>query len=139
MDKITFAIPGAPKAQKRHRHTKQGNFVRVYDPSAQDKKDFLLQAMKYAPRVPYTGVVYVTVWFCLPRPKSHYRTGKFAGILKDSAPLWHISKSDLDNNIKLVFDSLNGVFWKDDSQICSLIAQKRYSSEPRTVIQIDFK
>ncbi len=137
--KIQFQIPGPPKHQQRHRSSSRGKFVHQYDPSAKDKKDFLLQAMQYAPKAPHTGAVYLTVWFCMPRPKSHYRTGKFAGILKDSAPLWHIKRPDIDNLLKFVMDSLNGVFWKDDSQICSVIAQKRYDERPRTVIQVDFK
>ncbi len=137
--KIQFAIPGPPKHQQRHRSSSRGKFVHQYDPSAKDKVHFLLQARKHAPKSPQYGVIYLTVWFCMPRPKDHYRTGKFAGILKDSAPLWHTKRPDIDNLQKFLFDSLNGVFWKDDSQICSVIAQKRYDENPRTVIQIDYK
>ncbi len=136
---MQFAIPGPPKHQQRHRSSSRGKFIHQYDPSAKDKANFLLQARKHAPKSPYSGVVYLTVWFCMPRPKDHYRTGKFAGILKDSAPLWHTKRPDIDNLQKFLFDSLNGVFWKDDSQICSVIAQKRYDERPRTVIQVDFK
>ena len=140
MNKITFSIPGNPKHQQRHRHVTTGKFTRTYDPSAKDKKDFLLQAMQYKPKSPILGEVHIRVWFCMPRPKSHYRTGKFAGILKDSTkiPHWHTSRPDIDNICKFVMDSLNGVFWKDDSQICQVTAYKIYDSRPRVVIQIDY-
>ncbi|GAG47122.1 unnamed protein product, partial [marine sediment metagenome] len=106
--KILFQIPGPPRHQQRHRHVTTGKFTRTYDPSAKDKKDFLLQSKQYAPKSPIIGVVKVSVWFCMPRPKNHYRTGKYAGILKDNAPVWHTKKPDIDNIFKLVADSLNG-------------------------------
>ena len=137
--KIQFQIPGPPKHQQRHRSSSRGKFIHQYDPSAKDKKSFLLQAKQYAPKSPHNGAVYLTVWFCMKRPKSHYGTGKNQAKLKDSAPLWHTNTPDVDNCIKFVMDSLNKVFWKDDSQVSSIIAQKRYDENPRTVIQIDFK
>ena len=136
--KIHFQILGPPKHQQRHRHVTTGKFTRTYDPSAKDKTNFLLQAKQYAPKSPIVGVVKLRVWFCMPRPKSHYRTGKFAGILKDSAPIRHTKKPDIDNLLKLVMDSLNKVFWKDDSQVCNVIAQKLYDEKPRVVIEINY-
>lgn len=136
--KIQFQILGPPKHQQRHRHVTTGKFTRTYDPSAKDKTNFLLQAKQYAPKSPIVGAVKLRVWFCMPRPKSHYRTGKFAGILKDSAPIRHTKKPDIDNLLKLVMDSLNKVFWKDDSQVCNVIAQKLYDEKPRVVIEINY-
>jgi len=136
--RIKFQVLGNPQAQKRHRSSSRGKFIHNYDPSAKDKKDFLLQAMPYKPKIPPTSPIYLTVWFCMPRPKSHYGTGKNQGVVKDSAPTWHTARPDIDNLFKLMADSLNGVFWKDDSQICSVIAQKLYRDIPRTVIQIDY-
>ena len=136
--KILFKTLGPPKHQQRHRHVTTGKFTRTYDPSAKDKKDFLLQAMQYKPKSPILGEVKLTVWFCMPRPKSHYRTGKFAGMLKPSVPIRHTKKPDIDNCAKFVMDSLNGVFWKDDSQICQIIAYKFYDEKPRVVIEINY-
>ncbi len=137
--KITFSILGKPKYLQRHRHTNRGGYVHTYDPSAKDKKDFLLQAMQYKPKTPILSAVKLSVWFLMPRPKSHYRTGKFVGILKDSAPSLHTIAPDTTNLVKFIEDSLNKVFWKDDCQIYAVIAQKLYDERPRTVIQIDFK
>ncbi len=139
--KIQFQILGKPQAQERHRHSTTGKFVRTYDPSAKDKQDFLLQAKQYTPKSPILGEVRIKVWFHMPRPKSHYRTGKYAGILKDKYKevVWHTVRPDIDNLQKFIFDSLNGVFWSDDSQICEIVAYKLYNEKPRTVIEINYK
>lgn len=45
-------------------------------------------------------------------------------------------KPDIDNVVKLVADSLNGIMWHDDAQIVRLVAEKRYAAEPETVITV---
>ena len=133
---IEFQVHGEPKAQMRHRTFKKGDFTGAYDPSKAIKKDFLLTVQDKAPKEPLTGPIGLTVIFYMPRPKGHYRTGKNASMLRDDAPEYHISRPDVDNFCKLVFDALNGIFWRDDSQICHLFAQKMYSEQPRTYILI---
>lgn len=139
MPKISFSIMGSPKHQQRHRSSSRGKYVHIYDPSAKDKKDFLLQAKQYAPNSPILGDIKLSVWFCMKRPKIHHGTGKNKGVVKSSAPTYHTKKPDVDNLVKFVMDALNKAFWKDDSQVCSLIAVKLYDQKPRTVIQIDYK
>ena len=136
---ITLEASGDPKALMRHRMPWRGKNPRSYDPSAKDKKDFLAMVKNNAPKKPLTGPIVMDVRFYMQRPKKHYRTGKFAGKLKDTAPLHHTNKKDLDNLVKFIGDSLNGVFYKDDSQICELHAYKKYDHNPRTVIRMDVK
>lgn len=38
-------------------------------------------------------------------------------------------KVDVDNLVKTVMDSLNGVVWKDDDQVIELKAKKHYTTE----------
>ena len=132
-----FIVEGIPKALKRHRHTRQG---RTYDPSKKDKRDFLYQVMKLAPKSPPTAPLRVIIVFYMPRPKAHFRTGKFKGLLKPDMPIQHKSTPDLDNLVKMVCDSLNRVFYKDDSQISQLKAEKLYcdvDEKPRTEVHIE--
>ena len=49
-----------------------------------------------------------------------------------------IKRPDVDNLLKLVCDALNGVAWKDDSDIASTFAVKGYSEVPRTEIEIKY-
>ena len=79
--------------------------------------------------------------FIFPRPKSHYRTGKFSHILKEDAPSLHICTPDLDNLIKFSLDALNKVFYKDDSLVVEVNALKRYiedGEEGKTEIYIQY-
>ena len=140
MSKIKFEVLGNPQAQKRHEHHRRGEFVKVYDPSEEAKTNFLLTVQQYAPKTPILGAIKLTVWFLMPRPKSHYGTGKNAGILKDDAPDWHTKRPDIDNYLKFIMDALGGrqIYWKDDSQVCSVIVQKLYHETPRTVVELDY-
>jgi Holliday junction resolvase RusA-like endonuclease len=45
-------------------------------------------------------------------------------------------KPDLDNIAKLYCDALNGIVWKDDSQIVNMQLTKRYGHEPKTIITV---
>ena len=132
-----FTINGLPKALKRHRHTKYGF---TYAPSNDDKKKLLKKLKPYIPAEPITRAIRLIVIFYMPRPKNHYRTGKYSHILKDSHPTYHVFTPDLDNLVKMVADTLNGLFYKDDSQIAQLKAEKIYcdnGDRPRTEIHIE--
>ena len=133
---IKLSILGEPKAQKRHRHVRMGNFVRQYDPSASDKGDFLSIVQYNAPKEPFCGALAVAIRFYFTRPKSHFKTGKNSHIMKDTAPLWHTSKPDVDNMAKFLMDSLNKIYWKDDSYIADCWITKQYDDKPRTEIDI---
>ena len=45
-------------------------------------------------------------------------------------------KPDLDNIIKAIADSLNGIAYKDDAQIVELKSKKFYSDTPRVEVTI---
>jgi Holliday junction resolvase RusA-like endonuclease len=115
-----------------------GTGMRMVDPSAGDKADFLTIADKNKPEVPLDTPLHVVCTFVFPRPKGHYRTGKNAHLLKDFAPYFHTGTPDVDNLTKFIGDALNGVFWKDDSCICKLIGTKVYTNghRPRIMITI---
>ena len=76
----------------------------------------------------------------MPRPKYHYRTGKYKNQLKEQYVDvgYHCVKPDIDNLIKFVMDSLSGIngFFLDDNQIVSIYAEKIYSDDPKTEILI---
>ena len=79
---------------------------------------------------PLSGAVSVIAEFFMPRPKSHYRTGRNAALLRDSAPGWPSCKPDLDKLERAILDGLTaGGAWGDDSQVVRLIAAKSYAGE----------
>jgi len=141
---MIITIPGIPTRQRRAR-SKDGQ--RPYDPQKKEKKDFILQARQ---QMKAQGVemfekgtaLYMYFYFSLPRPKSHYRTGKNSHLLKDSAPKYPCTSStaDLDNFVKFVKDCLNGLAYHDDCQVVTYDGvHKRYcmtGDEPYTMIAI---
>lgn len=46
------------------------------------------------------------------------------------------ARPDIDNLVKAVTDALNGILWKDDSQIVSLSAEKRYGESGRITLLV---
>ena len=136
---IKIVVPGKPVYQQRHRH----NFKtrHTYDPSQKDKKKIWLLLAAQKPKKPLTEKLSFNIVFHIPRPKSHFRTGKFRYLLKSNSPQFHSTKPDIDNYCKFYMDLLQGDdrFFKDDSQICELNAKKIYCFQdepPHTEIEI---
>ena len=134
MEQIRLTVLGIPKAQGRHKHFQRGKFSGTYDPSSEKKETFASILQGQAPETPITSPIALELIFYMPRPKAHYGTGAKSECLKDTAPEMQSSKPDIDNLVKFVQDSLNGIFYKDDALICHLTAQKVYSDRPRTEI-----
>jgi len=61
--------------------------------------------------------VIVDMLFYFERPKSHFGTGRNAGILKKKAPEYHTQKPDKDKLGRAVHDALTGIAYHDDSQV----------------------
>lgn len=48
-----------------------------------------------------------------------------------------IVKPDLDNVVKGIYDSCNGIAWKDDNQVVDEQSSKRYSDNPRIELEVE--
>lgn len=49
---------------------------------------------------------------------------------------WHTGRPDGDNLLKAVGDGLNGIVWKDDSQVSSARIVKRYGATPGLTVEV---
>ena len=80
-----------------------------------------------------TAAVSLRCEFVFPRPLTHYGTGKNATKLKPSSPRHHVKTPDLDKLVRAcgeaISDACAQVLLKNDSQIVSLYAAKRYSTD----------
>ncbi len=133
MDAITFFVPGTPRpgGSKRAFRTKTGQIV-VTEAGKYTKtwrQDVRLAAGQAFQGSPLEVPLYVAVVFLMPRPKSHYRTGRHAGELKPNAPLWHTSKPDRTKLLRSTEDALTGLVWVDDTQVVTGPVEKRYPVE----------
>lgn len=127
----TYTILGIPVAQGRARTRviQAGGkaFATHYDPkkSAQAKDDIKQQVILQGPEYHESGPLSVDVTFEVPRPRAHYRTN---GQLKGNAPIFCDKKPDCSNYLKGLEDALNGILWRDDSQIAIVNVRKRYAA-----------
>ncbi len=63
------------------------------------------------------GPLRLTLMFVRVRPQNHFGTGKNAGLLKASAPLYPTTRPDVEKLARAVSDALSKVIWIDDSQV----------------------
>lgn len=133
---IRIEVPGAPVAKGRPRLTTRGGFARAYTPAKTRRYEDLLRlaagdAMNG--RQPLEGPLQVTVAAYVPIPQS---TSKRDRAAIDRGELHPTKRPDIDNFLKTL-DGLNGVCWRDDSQIVQLVGLKSYSERPRLMVMIE--
>lgn len=75
--------------------------------------------------------VHASLHFYYARPKSHFFTGRRAGLLRPSAQRFPTSRNygDTDKLVRATFDALAGVLVHDDAQIVSVLARKCYAED----------
>lgn len=134
----TRALQGIPygKPCKLCRQQKRG-FPRVFSANQNlaGWEKLIRGAAGAADIVKLAGPVEIDLVFHMPRLKSHYRTGKFSHLLKDSAPIWHVAKPDLDKLERAVFDPMTDICFGDDSTVVKVSAIKIYSETPGVLIR----
>lgn len=133
---IAFFAQGEPKGQPRPRafamRMGNGKFsARVFDAGTAEnwKSCVAIAAKPHQRHDGLEGPKFVMLEFVFARPKSHFRSIKGQLQLKDNAPKFYTAKPDVDNLAKAVLDCLTqiGGFWRDDSQIVSVLIMKRYA------------
>lgn len=126
---MMFEIPGKPIAKGRPRVTRRGI---TYTPKETVRFENLVKLCAQNAGVKFLdGPVYLSImfyWPCKGARKNNPRREE----VKTTRP-------DCDNCIKAIADSLNGIAYKDDAQVVSVVAAKFHAAqgEPaRTIVQI---
>jgi Holliday junction resolvase RusA-like endonuclease len=126
---IAFTVAGKPEPKGSTRgfvrRRRDGQFVAdITSDNARSRswQDAIGWAAKAAApsEQPSTGPITLSIWFFLQQP------GKAARL--------PTKKPDLDKLIRCVLDGLTGVVYRDDSQVVTVDAYKRYGSPPRAEI-----
>lgn len=113
---IRFVIPGPATPKGRPRITRTGHAYTPQKTKAYAEKVQWV-ARAFAPRTPLLGPVSVRI--------VEYRKGT-----PEARP-------DIDNVLKNLLDAMNGLIWRDDSQVVQLFAEKRHDEkEPRVEVEI---
>jgi Holliday junction resolvase RusA-like endonuclease len=70
----------------------------------------------------------------MPRPKSHFRTGRNSHLVKNGAPLF--PHQDVDNLLKGAMDAASGVLYEDDRLVVEVACRKAYGA-PRISYEVN--
>jgi Holliday junction resolvase RusA-like endonuclease len=129
LDIRIFGLP-VPQGRPRARAFQHQGATRVsvYDPATSRdwKRTVLAQVLPQKPAAPVEGPLVMALTFFLPRPKTLPRREHF-----------HVKRPDCSNLLKAVEDALNGIVYRDDSQIVKLDIVKEYSPAPGVQIRIE--
>lgn len=116
---VTFNVYGDVVPKARPRFTRSGH---AYTPKRTSDYESEVAAMAKramggspALETPVDAFIYVTM--AIPPSWSKKRQEAALG-----QP--HTQRPDLDNQVKAITDAINGIIYKDDSQICSLHCKK---------------
>ena len=108
--------------------------VIVYDKQSKLKEQVRWQLRSNFNHEPLATPVSITFTFFMPIPKSASK--KMREQMELNA-VHHMKRPDVDNISKFYMDCLTGVVLVDDCQVWRIVAEKRYSSNPKTVIALD--
>ncbi|MBM4419809.1 MAG: RusA family crossover junction endodeoxyribonuclease [Chloroflexi bacterium] len=134
---VTFQVSGVPAPQGSKTGIVVGDRAVVVEGKGAGRDRFrqwrsdVRHACDAAIDTPIEGPVHVDINFYMPRPKSHYRTGRNAHLLRDQAPGWHTSKPDIDKLARAVLDAITGSAIHDDSQVARMRVGKQYADDRR--------
>ncbi len=136
---IKFIIPGKPQGKARPRFRRCSNYVSTYSPKQtieyENKvKKLAIEQCKDKLNKEYTGIVKVTI-------KAYFKPNKSVSKKQYNLLIGteHLKKPDSDNIAKIICDSLNGVAYKDDSQVAYLEVKKEYSKEEMVEVTISYE
>lgn len=84
-----------------------------------------------------TGPVRLELLLVFARPKSHFRTGAYAAVLRDDAPAYVSTRPDASKVTRAIEDALTGIVWRDDAQVAELAVTKVYGDPPRAEVVVE--
>lgn len=135
MTALTITIPGDMRGKGRPRFSRRGKFVGVHTDAKTANAETWVKccAIEQVGQPALEGPLRVSIDIAVSIPDSWSKKAKAAALLRTRHPT---GKPDADNSCKLIFDALNKIVWKDDSQIVSLAVQKFYAAEPSTSLTV---
>lgn len=131
---LAFTVHGIPVPQGSKTYLGHGRMVEAGGQKLKNWRHDVTRAAEQA-RTEHgalIGPVFLEVHFYMPRPRSHYGTGRNAALVRDSAPEYPGSRPDLDKLVRAVDDALTtSGLWIDDAQVVVLYARKLYAGPDR--------
>lgn len=128
---VKFSIPGQTQGKGRARTTKFGSYTPEKTVLYENliKINYQQVTNKY-----FEGPLKITINAYYEPPKStskKQRTAMLEGAIKPT------KKPDIDNIAKVVLDALNGIAYRDDTQVIELIVNKSYGQLAKVEVTIE--
>lgn len=134
---MRIILPIEPKPQSRPRFARRGNYVQTYEDRAMRayKQKVKAYLRKAKPELIEKGAIFAHVTFYVPAPK-YLLSSKKKRLEVELERKYCDKKSDLDNYLKAILDASNKILFSDDGQVAKIMAEKKYSYNPRIEIEI---
>lgn len=142
---IDFFVPGkcAPAGSKKGFFNKNLGRVMIVD-ACEGSRPWKAQVSSFAQEAvlqqglsePMRGPLAVEFTFTMKRLGSHFGSGKNAGVLKATAPVYHVSRPDVLKLARGVEDALSSIIYFDDSQIAIESLRKVYGAREGVRIRV---
>lgn len=137
--RISFTIYGQPVGKGRPKFSgRYGNTRHAYTPKKTREYEENVKAsfLSRFGMLPFKKdaklCVEIHAWYQIPKSKpKQVKENMRLEIIRPTV------KPDLDNVIKIIMDSLNGVAYPDDKQVVEIHAIKRYSDDPCVTVMIE--
>jgi len=131
---VGFNIPGDPQGKLRARTVWGGK--RTYTPQkTTDYEELVRWSYKQSNKDIFDQgqplEVCIVAWFKPPKSTPKYKVLEMLKCL-----IFPTKKPDIDNIAKVILDALNGVAYKDDTQVADLKVSKRYAKEASVAVII---
>lgn len=130
---VAFTVPGLIGGKGRGRAFRRGNHVGVYTPEKTRSQEAIVRqqaSLAMNDAQPLEGPLRLRVTLWKPIPASWSRK-------KREAAVYVTGKPDADNTIKLLGDAMNGICYRDDSQIAELFFIRRYGERAYIDISVE--
>lgn len=133
---VMFTVPGEPTGKARPRFFNRGGKSMAITPQKTVMYENLIKTCFIEQCGTFFGesplIMRIQAYYMIPKSASKKKLVMMeVGIIRPT------KKPDADNVAKGVADSLNGIAYKDDSQIVTMNVEKFYSDAPRVVVEIE--
>lgn len=136
MATIRFTVPGEPVAKQRPRvyRTSSGKSVAVTPTKTVNYENLVKWVLVNSGNTKMLeGEIEASIKAMFGIPKSMSKKDRQ---LVNEGKLRPTKKPDVDNVAKIILDSINGLAYKDDSQVTKLTIEKEYSENPRVEVTL---